>query len=134
MDIDESLSDSAYLTDPQKLSWIITDETKALIDRAESSLLEARQDYDSEMLSFEVYGSDYMKQIAKSSPDTFIQMVLQLAWYRQYNQPTPVYETGSTRKFLHGRTETIRSLSQESLDFVKIFDSKETLVIDFEFE
>jgi len=37
---------------------------------------------------------------------------------------TPVYETASTRKYLHGRTETCRSLSSESAVFVESFDNE----------
>lgn len=33
--------------------------------------------------------------------------------------PGAHYETASTRKYLHGRTETIRSCSQESVEFAQ---------------
>jgi carnitine O-acetyltransferase len=46
-------------------------------------------------------------------------MALQLAWMRDQGKPTAVYETASTRFFLHGRTEVIRSFSKESLLFVQ---------------
>lgn len=37
----------------------------------------------------------------------------------------PTYETGHTRLFYHGRTETIRSSSIESVAFVKTMMSKD---------
>lgn len=46
-------------------------------------------------------------------------MALQLAFLNDRGHPTAVYETASTRLFLHGRTEVIRSLSQESVAFVE---------------
>ena len=49
-------------------------------------------------------------------------MGLQLAYYRLHGKPCATYETASTRGFLHGRTETIRSCSSESLKFAKSFD------------
>jgi len=38
---------------------------------------------------------------------------------RLHNHNPPTYETGSTRKFLLGRTDTIRSASIASSEFVK---------------
>ena len=46
-------------------------------------------------------------------------MALQLAFLKDRGHPTAVYETASTRLFLHGRTEVIRSLSKESVAFVE---------------
>ena len=39
---------------------------------------------------------------------------LQLSFYRDQHRFTSTYETGTTRAFYHGRTETIRSLTTES--------------------
>ena len=50
-------------------------------------------------------------------------MALQLTYYRTYRKPCATYESASTRQFLHGRTETIRSCSKESLEFASTFDS-----------
>jgi hypothetical protein len=52
------------------------------------------------------------------SSDAYIQMALQLAWYRQQKYFTATYETALTRLFRHGRTETIRTLSSDSRAFV----------------
>jgi hypothetical protein len=51
--------------------------------------------------------------------DAFIQLALQLAWFKEHNSCTPVYETALTRAFLHGRTETIRSYTLDSRRFIK---------------
>lgn len=56
---------------------------------------------------------------AKMSPDAYIQQALQLAWYRDQGCSTATYETASTRLFLHGRTDTIRTLTSDSRAFVK---------------
>lgn len=59
------------------------------------------------------------------SPDAFIQQAVQLAWTRDRGEPTATYETASMRRFKHGRTETIRSLTKESRAFVKgMMDAK----------
>jgi carnitine O-acetyltransferase len=64
------------------------------------------------------------------SPDAFVQMALQLAYFRIYKNPCATYESASTRQFLHGRTETIRSCSNESVAFTKSFDQKDISVCD----
>ena len=48
---------------------------------------------------------------------------MQLAYWRTYHQPCPTYESASTRQFLHGRTETIRTCSEDSVAFTKAFDN-----------
>ena len=52
------------------------------------------------------------------SADAYIQMALQIAWYRTTGEFTATYETALTRMFNKGRTETIRTLSVESRAFV----------------
>lgn len=51
-----------------------------------------------------------------------MQMALQLAYYKQIGQPCATYETGSTRAFRRGRTETIRTLSTDSYAFCKAME------------
>lgn len=61
----------------------------------------------------------------KLSPDAFIQMAIQLAWYRTRGEFTATYETVLTRMFKHGRTETLRTLSRESrLWVLKMLDPR----------
>lgn len=55
---------------------------------------------------------------AKLSPDAYIQMALQLAWYRTRNSFTATYETVLTRMFKRGRTETLRSYTNDSRTWI----------------
>lgn len=68
-----------------------------------------------------------MKEVAQVSPDAFVQMALQLTWWRLYKKPTPIYESSSTRFFKEGRTETGRSTSLESVAFCRAFDDDDVL-------
>ncbi|KAI8323117.1 acyltransferase ChoActase/COT/CPT [Martensiomyces pterosporus] len=65
------------------------------------------------VLDYRAYGKEQIKRF-KCSPDAFIQMAIQLAYSRLHNCVRPTYESSMTRKFLHGRTETCRSVSRES--------------------
>ena len=53
------------------------------------------------------------------SPDAFIQLAIQLAYYRDAGQFALTYEASMTRLYRHGRTETVRSLSTQSVTFVE---------------
>lgn len=69
------------------------------------------------MQSFQGYGSDFMKQ-SGYSPDAYVQMAMQLATYRLFGEQAGTYEATQVRPFLHGRTETTRTVSTQSAAFV----------------
>jgi carnitine O-acetyltransferase len=68
--------------------------------------------------SFQGYGSNFIKK-AGYSPDAYVQMAMQLATYRLFGEQAGTYEATQVRPFLHGRTETTRSVSTASEAFVK---------------
>ena len=53
------------------------------------------------------------------SPDAYAQMGIQLAYYLAHKECSATYETGTARSFYHGRTETVRSCSIDSLEWTK---------------
>jgi len=53
------------------------------------------------------------------SPDAFVQMAFQLAFFRLTGETASTYESVDTKRFLHGRTEAMRSVSDESVAFVR---------------
>lgn len=60
----------------------------------------------------------------KVSPDAFIQMAFQLAFYREHQTFCLTYEPAMTRLFKKGRTETIRSCTKESTAWAKSMDNE----------
>jgi len=68
--------------------------------------------------SFQGYGSDFIKR-AGHSPDAYVQMAMQLAICRLFGEQVGTYEATQVRPFLHGRTETTRTVSTESAGFIK---------------
>ena len=53
------------------------------------------------------------------SPDAFVQMAFQLAFFTLTGETASTYESVDTKRFLHGRTEAMRSVSDESVAFVR---------------
>lgn len=42
-----------------------------------------------------------------------------ISFFFFFLRPAPTYETGTTRVYWHGRTETIRSCTMEALQWIK---------------
>lgn len=75
---------------------------------------------------FTEYGRDFLRP-SRLHPDSYVQMALQLSYYRLHGRPAPTYETASTRQFYHGRTETIRSCTTEAISWARsMLDPKAT--------
>ncbi|XP_064457418.1 carnitine O-acetyltransferase-like [Ornithodoros turicata] len=106
----------------KKLKFVIDSQTEQYIQNATKALAQLEKDIDLRTFKFPGYGRDFIKS-CKLSPDSFVQMAIQLAFYKMHEVPGATYESATTRKFLHGRTETIRSTSMESLEFCKTFHS-----------
>ncbi|KAJ2160471.1 hypothetical protein GGF46_002233 [Coemansia sp. RSA 552] len=103
---------------PSVVSWVVT---QSLGDTIKAVRVEAKKLADNLRVHLEnvdEFGSSWIKTLGVS-PDAFFQVVLQAAYYQQHGKPAPTYETASLRRFLHGRTETIRSCTEESLAFSK---------------
>ncbi|XP_065885479.1 carnitine O-acetyltransferase-like isoform X2 [Dysidea avara] len=109
---------SQQLNPAQKLQWNISSETAKDIEVAKINLDNAVSDCDHQVFVFEDFGKEFMKS-HRLSPDSFIQVAIQLAYYKMYGRLTSTYESGFTRLFLYGRTDTIRASSIESLAFCR---------------
>lgn len=83
------------------------------------------QDVDQKLFAHDAFGKGFMKT-CRISPDGFIQMALQLAYYRDYGKFSLTYEASMTRLFLEGRTETVRSCTIESAAWVKAMENEKS--------
>ncbi|KAF7648958.1 hypothetical protein LDENG_00149630 [Lucifuga dentata] len=112
---------TAPLPLPLKLHFNITPDIRRDIEDAKQSMNTLAEDLDMMVMVFGHFGKNVPK-LHRMSPDAFIQMALQLAYYRMYQRCCSTYESASLRAFRLGRTETIRSASSASTAFVKAFD------------
>ncbi|PPQ99150.1 hypothetical protein CVT24_009340 [Panaeolus cyanescens] len=104
----------------ERLDWVADDKIWKECEQAKRRAEAIIQDSDDSVLWFDGYGTEWIKNFGgyKLSPDAYIQMALQLAWYRTRGEFTATYETVLTRMFKHGRTETLRTYSTESRSWV----------------
>lgn len=64
------------------------------------------------------------------SPDAYIQMALQLAYFRDAGKFNLTYEASMTRLFREGRTETVRPCTIESSAWVRTMEDKNAATED----
>lgn len=107
-------------TNPKKLVWRLTPNLRAGVRYAESRISDLICQNDSKALEFRGYGANFIKRHG-FSPDAFVQMAFQAAYYNLYGRVESTYEPAMTKQFMHGRTEAIRSVTKESKDFVQTF-------------
>ncbi|XP_028427277.1 carnitine O-acetyltransferase-like [Perca flavescens] len=106
---------------PQRLHFNITPELKKDIEEAKRHLDIWSQDLDVRITTFDNFGKTFLKSY-KLSPDAFVQMAIQLAYYRIHQQIPATLESVSMRTFRLGRLGFISSNSPDSATFVKAFD------------
>lgn len=107
---------------PKRLNWVLDNAALTAIERASAAIGKLIHASDLHTLQFHHYGSSFLKRY-KLTPDFYMQMAIQLAHYKMHKHVPAIYETAHSRLFYHGRTETIRSLSNKSLAFVKTMES-----------
>lgn len=107
---------------PPKLRFEITPQITKDIEEAKKNLNIMVDDLDLRVMVFDHFGKSIPKAF-KMSPDAFIQVGLQLAYYRLHQKCCSTYESASLRAFKLGRTDTIRSASVDSANFTKAFDN-----------
>ncbi|XP_037547327.1 carnitine O-palmitoyltransferase 1, liver isoform isoform X2 [Nematolebias whitei] len=112
------------LPHPQKLNWEIVPECEEQISESLAVAQSLADDVDFHVFSFRDFGKGKIKK-CRVSPDAFIQMALQLAYYRDRGTFCLTYEASMTRLFREGRTETVRSCTNESSAFVRAVESGE---------
>lgn len=108
----------AELPKPVPLRFHINGAVTNEINRAEVDFEKVMSLHDLKVQAYQGYGKGLIKQF-RCSPDAYVQMIIQLAYHKMYGVNRPTYESASTRRFQQGRTETCRSVSEESVAFCR---------------
>ncbi|XP_020033970.2 peroxisomal carnitine O-octanoyltransferase isoform X1 [Castor canadensis] len=99
---------------PEELVFTVDKKILNDINQAKAQYLKQASDLQVVAYAFTSFGKKLTKK-KMLHPDTFIQLALQLAYYRLHGSPGCCYETAMTRYFYHGRTETVRSCTVEAI-------------------
>ena len=91
-----------------------------LNERLQNEFQTSKKNYEDFVtkLNIEIYqqpvlGKNLLKKFALS-PDAIMQLGIQMAYYKMYQRFVSTYESCSTAVYKHGRTETIRPVTNES--------------------
>lgn len=106
------------LPEPTLIKFDITKEVQAEIDRATVDFNNVIGQHQLAVQAYQGYGKGLIKKF-KCSPDAYVQMIIQLAYFKMYGKNRPTYESAATRRFQLGRTETCRTVSDESTAWCK---------------
>ncbi|XP_072743467.1 carnitine O-palmitoyltransferase 1, liver isoform isoform X2 [Anoplolepis gracilipes] len=108
---------------PIRLQWDLNVKCIEAIEQSYQIAHNILNDVELRIYVHDAYGKGLMK--ANSiSPDAYIQMALQLAYYRDAGKFSLTYEASMTRLFREGRTETVRPCTIESSNWVKTMENK----------
>ncbi|XP_071788190.1 carnitine O-palmitoyltransferase 1, liver isoform-like [Asterias amurensis] len=108
----------AAIKAPTPLEWEVSEEMTEDIQDAIEFNRKNSEDIDLVVINHDDYGKGFVKK-CKVSPDAYIQLALQLAYFMDEGKFALTYEASMTRLYLNGRTETVRPLTQDSCDFVR---------------
>ncbi|CAG8951434.1 hypothetical protein HYFRA_00007350 [Hymenoscyphus fraxineus] len=113
------------LPEPTPIKFHVTKEVTAEIERATKDFTEVIGAHELRVQAYQGYGKGLIKKF-KCSPDAYVQMIIQLAYFKMYGKNRPTYESAATRRFQQGRTETCRTVSDDSVAFCKAISDANT--------
>lgn len=103
---------------PKRMAWDLKHpDIVTAIKEADSDAQKLLNDLHLHIFTHDDYGKGFMKK-CQLSPDAFLQMALQLAYFRDAGRFSLTYEASITRLFREGRTETVRPCTIESAAWV----------------
>ncbi|CAI5759655.1 unnamed protein product [Candida verbasci] len=127
--IDEIATTKPIFGKANKLNFDINPQSRVNIEQAILKFNDTIAKHDEEIFQHYGYGKGLIKKF-KVSPDAYVQMLMQLAYYKLTGKVRPTYESAATRKFLKGRTETGRTVSNESKAFVETWTNPNSSIED----
>lgn len=122
LDAEDLYECASALDKPEPLRFVTSAALDKAIVNAYSFFKTSVDAHEMVPTEFKGYGKGLIKAF-KMSPDAYVQMALQLAYYRKHGELVGTYESAATRKYRHGRTETARSCSNESKAFCEAMDN-----------
>lgn len=104
------------LPEPLPIKFVTNPQVQKDLSNAQTFHDTTLAQHELRVQAYQGYGKGLIKKF-KCSPDAFVQLVIQLAYHKMYGKNRPTYESAATRKFQQGRTETCRTVSDESVAF-----------------
>jgi len=106
---------------PKEVKFELDETLRNEIKRMEGVFEKNKNVVSAVVHTFQGYGKEFMK-VTKVHPDSYLQAVIQLTYYKLHQEVVATYETATMREYYHGRTETVRSCNMKMLDLCKTWN------------
>ncbi|KAK3912117.1 Peroxisomal carnitine O-octanoyltransferase [Frankliniella fusca] len=106
------------LSKPRNLTFVLDSTLTKELHSADLRLITSKSKVIIVREKFSSYGKAYTVK-NRIHPDTFVQMALQLTYFRMHKKLAPCYETATTRAFFNGRTETLRPCTTQLVEWIR---------------
>ncbi|GAA6039083.1 hypothetical protein JCM8097_005311 [Rhodosporidiobolus ruineniae] len=121
IDLGSSARSASALPKITPLTFSLPSSVTSAISNSIKSFEETMAKHDLAVLEYSGAGKDQIK-LFKTSPDSYAQLVMGLAYYKMEGKVAATYESAQTRKYRLGRTEVIRSTTNEALEWYKAME------------
>lgn len=102
----------------EALTWQLNRYLSEKIKTVQNAFEKERSRKDLAVMCFKDFGDGFLKSQGVSS-DAFVQMAIQLAFYKRDRDPALTCEVVSTRLFEKGRSDVVRTVSESSVAFIQ---------------
>lgn len=113
----EEREQSQGIPNCEAMQFVLDDSLQGHLQRAQQDFQALVDNTATEHFIFREFGATHIKSL-KMSPDAFLQLAFQLAHYRTKGLIGATYESIATRHFERGRTEAMRVVTPEVMQFV----------------
>ena len=103
-----------------RLNWNLTADLRASLAAAELRFNSFALQCDTKTVNFREYGQTHITSKMQMSPDALVQMAFQIAHYKLMGRVGSTYESVQTKRYYHGRTSCLRTLTNEVHDMLKV--------------
>ncbi|XP_055699735.1 peroxisomal carnitine O-octanoyltransferase [Phlebotomus papatasi] len=112
---------------PTELIFDVDDYLQAELTRMTSMAKKLKLAVGVDYSHFMDFGKEVIKP-HKVHPDSFLQLALLLTYHRLHGEFAATYETALMRNYYKGRTETVRSCSEDAVKWIKCMVDTEELI------
>ncbi|UJR23635.1 hypothetical protein I4U23_026620 [Adineta vaga] len=102
----------------EKLEFHFDDQIKNEFNISKQNYKEFISKFNVNIFQEPILGKNLLKKSALS-PDAIMQLGIQMAYYKLHHRFVSTYESCSTAVYKHGRTETIRPVTNETKNFIE---------------
>ncbi|XP_073952790.1 choline acetyltransferase isoform X1 [Choristoneura fumiferana] len=115
----------ALLPAPVAMRWTLTKDVERAVEQAAKEIDRNIADLDTRVWTYKGYGREFIKS-CRTSPDVYIQLAMQYAYYKMYGSLCSTYESASLRRFRQGRVDNIRSAHAQARAWAAAMCADET--------